>query len=371
VRRKRKKYISARNISRRDVRLKTALYYLRERHRRKRKIKMLCDGTAYCYYSFYRKRMINFTKFRAVLICGWLLSSTCAFVFGQAAPQTSPASLPPPSAAVNDFAGVIDVSTRQRLEQKLRRLRENVQPPIQVAVVTVQTTGGQDIFDYSLNVARGWEQKGDILRDNPWALLVVAINDRKYFTQVSQNLEGDLTDGEAGQIQRERLVPAFRQGNYGKGIEDTVDAYIQNIAQSRGFDAASIIGATVQPPPAARERTTTRRQSRSSLSLGTCCLLIVVGFIILFIMSAGSRRGGGGRGRGGWGGGGGDLLSGLILGSVLSNMGRGGDGGWSGGGFGGSGGGDSGGGWGGFGGGGDGGFGGGSEWGGGGAGGDW
>ncbi len=254
---------------------------------------------------------------------------------------------------VNDYANVIDDASEQRIEQTLRRLQSSTIPSIQIAVVTVQTTEGRDIFDYSLAVARGWGI-GSKENDNPGALLFVAVNDRKYFTQISRDLEGDLTDGEAGQIQRERLVPAFRQGNYGGGIEDTVNAYITNIAQSRGFDAANIIGQAQQPPPV-RERTrpTQRRGQPAQSSLGVCCIVLVVLFFILFMISGRGGRGGGG---------GGGLLSSLLWGMFLSNAMRGGGGGgWSGGGFGGSDGG--GGGWGGFGGGGD--------FGGGGAGGDW
>jgi uncharacterized protein len=264
----------------------------------------------------------------------------------------SPIPKPENGGRVGDYANIIDAATEQRLEQKLKALRDSTTPSIEFAVATVQTTNGEEPFDYSLKIARGWGI-GSKENDNPSLLLFVAVNDRKYFTQVSRDLEGDLTDGEAGQIQRNILVPAFRQQQYGRGIEATLDAFIQNIAQSRGFDPASIVG-QVQPPPRTEEPRRRSRQPQAQASLGTCCLVIVVIVVILFIIAAS------GRGRGGRGGGGGGLLEGLILGSILSNMGRGG-GGWSGGGFGGSSGGDSG--WGGFGGGGD--------FGGGGAGGDW
>ena len=76
--------------------------------------------------------------------------------------------------------------------------------------------------------------------ERPGFLLVVAIQDRKYFTQVGDHLEGDLPDGLVGQIQREKLVPAFRQGNYSKGIHDTIEAYVATLAQKRGFTIEGI-----------------------------------------------------------------------------------------------------------------------------------
>ena len=106
-------------------------------------------------------------------------------------------------------------------------------------MVTVDTTGGQDIFDFSLAVARGWGI-GSKDGDKAGFLLVVAIQDRKYFTQVSRHLEGDLPDGVVGQIQRQRLVPQFRQQNYSKGIRDTIEAYVATLAAKRGFSVEGI-----------------------------------------------------------------------------------------------------------------------------------
>jgi uncharacterized protein len=285
-----------------------------------------------------------------LILC--LLLGTCLFVFAQ--PRTE-SPLPAPTGFVNDYANVIDDATEQRIEARLKRLSEVTKPTIQMSVVTIRTTEGRDIFDYTLAVARGWGIGADVEGDNPGLLLLTAIDDRKFFTQISRDLEGDLTDGEAGQIQRQNLVPAFREGNYGRGIEDTINAYITNIAQSRGFDAASIVGQTApQRTPQTRQRTG-RQRGQSGLSLGTCCVIAIV---ILFVLSMFGGRGRGGRG----GGGGGGLLSGLLWGMLLSNATRGCGSGWSGGGFGGSGG---------SGGGGFGGFGGGGDFGGGGAGGSW
>jgi uncharacterized protein len=178
-------------------------------------------------------------------------------------------------------------------------------------------------------------------------LLLVAIKDRKYFTQVSRHLEGELPDGLVGQIQREKLVPAFRAGDYGRGINDTIREYISTIAEKRGFSADSILG-----PANTRRQQPEIRSSRGA----SICGIIVVLIVVIIVISIFMRRGGGPGG--GW-------AIWMILGSLLSS-GRGSSSGWSGGGFGGSGG--SGGG---FGGGGFGGFGGGGDFGGGGSGGSW
>ncbi len=153
-------------------------------------------------------------------------------VGGSTTAQTTQSPLPKPTGYVNDFATVIDSATKDRMEITLGNLDREQQ--IQFAVVTVNTTGGQDIFDYSLAVARGWDI-GSKDTSKPSLLLLVAIKDRKYFTQVSRHLEGDLPDGLVGQIQREQLVPAYRAAQYGKGLSDTTNVYISTVAGKRGF----------------------------------------------------------------------------------------------------------------------------------------
>ncbi len=277
-------------------------------------------------------------------------------VNAQPAPQ-SPVPAPVPFNPIVDNAGVIDAETRLRLESIYRGLKER---GIEYAVLTVNTTGGRDIFEYSLAVGRGWGI-GSKEGDRASFLLVVAIQDRDYFTQVSRHVEGDLPDGLIGQIQRERLVPAFRQENYSKGIFDTIQAYVATLGAKRGFSVEGI-----DQRYAYRQRTPPQTQVRESPKLGSVCTGLIIVAVVLLLLTSASRRGGR---RGGGGGSG--CLQALLWGSLFSNLGGGGrrSSGWGGGSFGG------GGGFGGFGGGGGGGFGGGfgggGDFGGGGAGGSW
>lgn len=247
--------------------------------------------------------------------------------------------LPPPTGFVNDYAGVIDPATKQQLEQKLKAFKEKTNPSVEIGVAVVKTTGERDIFDYSLAVARGWKigSKDD---DNPSALLFVAIDDRKYFTQVSRDLEDELPDGVVGSLQRQYLVPEFRKGNYSKGISDTIDAYIATIqAKTSG-----------NPTPTPKNNGTgIGSTGGSSIFSIICCLIVFV--VILVIIFSRAARGPTRNDRNRWGGGGfgggGSALP-WIVGGIL---GSGGGSGGSSSGWGGSSGGGSD--WGGFGGGGD------------------
>jgi len=218
-----------------------------------------------------------------------------------------------PTGMVNDYAGVLDEGTKQQIEQKLRNFKDTTNPQVELAVAIVRTTGDRDIFDYSLAVARGWGI-GSKEDNNPSALLFVAIDDRKYFTQVSRDLEPDLPDGAVGSIQRQYLVPEFKKANYGKGISDTLDAYITTI-RNKGN---SPVAATTPTP---------RRGNSSGGSLFPviCC----TGILLLLIFSQFFRGNRGGGSRGGWGGGpfggggGGGVASALpwIIGGMLSGGG--------------------------------------------------
>jgi uncharacterized protein len=267
---------------------------------------------------------------------------------GQFSINESP--LPAPTGYVNDYAGVLDASTKQQIEDKIKQFKDTSNPMTELAVVIVKTTGDRDIFDYSIAVARGWKIGSD-QTNNPGALLFVAVDDRKYFTQVSRDLEGDLPDAAAGSLQRQFLVPQFRQGNYGKGISDTIDAYIRTIQSARG----GAVSATPTATPAGIGRV-------SSGGGSSICCFLIIGLIVLMIILRNS--GGGGGRRRGWGGGGFGGAAGAlpwVIGSILSSGGgRSGGSSWGGGGGGSS-----------WGGGGFGGFGGGGDFGGGGAGGSW
>lgn len=227
--------------------------------------------------------------------------------------NTSP--LPAPTGFVNDYAGVIDAATKQQLESKLKGLKDTTNPSVEIAVAVVKTTGDRAISEYSIAVARGWKI-GSKEDDNPSALLFVAIDDRKYFTQVSKDLEDELPDGLVGSLQRQYLVPEFRRGNYGKGISDTIDAYIDRI-RNTGNTAGN---ANTTP----KRTSTSSGVSGSILGLFCCIAIIVIVLIIIFSRSKGGptksdkdRWGGGGFG-GGSGGGGSSALP-WVIGSILSS----------------------------------------------------
>jgi uncharacterized protein len=245
-----------------------------------------------------------------------------------------------PTGYVTDLAGVIEPQAKARLESLGGEVEQKT--GAQLAIITVKSLDGNEIQPYASDLFKqlGIGKK----KEDNGVMLLVAPNDRKYWTEVGYGLEPVINDARAGDAGR-LMVPYFRQGDYSGGITAAAWQLAKYIAEDKG------VTLTGEPPPEPMRRP--QKDSGGGISIW-----IILGVIFLFIVFS-SRGGSSGRGGGGTG-----FWTGLLIG-MLSDSGRG-RGGWGGssGGWGGGGGG-----WGG-GGGGFGGFGGGSS-GGGGAGGSW
>ncbi|MFW5746886.1 MAG: TPM domain-containing protein [Nanoarchaeota archaeon] len=152
---------------------------------------------------------------RLIYVFAFLLMLTSAYAFDVESFDRT--------AFVNDQADVMEPVTEQRITEMLRRFEQNT--TIEFAVVTTRSLEGGDIFDASFRAA---EYLGVGKQDVDNGLLVfVAVEDRRWFIQVGYGLEGIIPDAVAKQVGEELLVPAFRQGAYGQGIEQTLQQLIE------------------------------------------------------------------------------------------------------------------------------------------------
>ena len=138
--------------------------------------------------------------------------------------------LPPPTGFVADYANVIDSASKERLESMLTDLKNK--SAIEFAIVTVESTGGKPIFDYSLAVARGWGIGPKDRSKGGGLLLMLAIKDRQWRIQVSRGLEKDLPD-EFCKSLGQQLEDSCRQGKYAEGITNYVQAIIKRLEERR------------------------------------------------------------------------------------------------------------------------------------------
>jgi uncharacterized protein len=238
-----------------------------------------------------------------------------------------------PSNYVNDFAGVLDAATQTRLNDLCQQVDQKAKA--QIAVVTVKSTDGQDVFAYAVDLYQRWGigKKGS----DRGILILLATQDRKFGASVGYGLEPILPDGKIGGFRRE-VVPYLKRGDYAAGLSLMTSEIADVIAKDAGVTLNN------QPRLAAPV------QERPASGVGTVVVLLVVLFCIVIPILRLIFRGGGGRG-----GGGGGL--GFLLGMLLGSGGGGyrggggfvgggvvGGGGLGGGGFGGCGGGSTGGG---------------------------
>lgn len=212
-----------------------------------------------------------------------------------------------PASYVVDDARIIDPAAAQTLSGMLQELEQKT--GAQMIILTVPSTDGIPIEQFALDKAEKWKlgQRG---KDNG-LLMVIAANDRKYRIEVGYGLEPILPDSFVGSLARSYLVPAFKAGNYTKGIMDTASMIAITIAKAQGVQLSGV--PEVQQP---------QKESRG-FPLGP-----LIAFIIFFtILGSFSRS----RSRTG------SLAQAILLGTLLGGRGPRGSGGFGsfgGGGFG-------------------------------------
>lgn len=160
------------------------------------------------------------------------VAQSVATAQNQSAKAEVKSPLPPPTGFVADYANVIDSASEARLHSLLTELKSRSQ--IEFAVATVETTGRESMFDYSLSVARAWGIGPNDSSRGGGLLLMLAIKDRQWRIQVSRSLEKDLPDEVCKKL-GEQLEEFCREGKYAEGITKFVEAIIARLQEIRGF----------------------------------------------------------------------------------------------------------------------------------------
>ncbi|WP_230175630.1 TPM domain-containing protein, partial [Pseudomonas sp. Bi123] len=123
---------------------------------------------------------------------------------------------------VVDNAQMIEPAVREQLVQQLNAHEKSTGE--QLVVVTLPDLQGADIADFGYQLGRYW---GIGQKDkNNGALLIVARAERKLRIEVGYGLEDRLTDAQSSVIINQVITPAFKAGNFSKGISDGVSAML-------------------------------------------------------------------------------------------------------------------------------------------------
>ncbi len=131
---------------------------------------------------------------------------------------------PDPVGYVNDFANLMSDGAISRLEDRLTVLEQDT--TAQLAVVTLTGLEDRSIEEYAAGLFQQWGI-GQKSQDNGVLLLIardVNANRYRYRIEVGYGLETVITDGRAGRILDNEVLPKTRMGDYDGGIEAGVMA---------------------------------------------------------------------------------------------------------------------------------------------------
>ena len=204
------------------------------------------------------------------------LTLTVILLSAVAAPGFGRADLPMPTQYVEDYANVINDSDEESLDRILKELEQKT--GVQYIVLTVLSTGGLPIEQFSIELAEKWKlgQKG---KENGM-LFVFDAKDRQARFEVGYGLEGFITDQYTNRVGRNVLVPYIKKGNTSRGIYETTLQIVQSIAAEYGVSLTGMPKITYAPVG----------NRRTGMP---CCSVLLFLFFMLLIL--------GGRGRGmGW-----------------------------------------------------------------------
>jgi len=219
---------------------------------------------------------------------------------------------------VNDFAGVLDPATTQGLTRLCTEVDQKAKA--QIAVVTIKSLEDDSVEDFASHLFQKWGvgYKGT----DRGVMVLLAVDDHKYRTEVGYGLEPILPDGKVGGFGRD-MVPLLRQGNYNSALLQIVSQIALVIAADSHVSLESVDPSRAFP--VTRQRRVQEVHLTGGQILVLLIVLLVVGpillrflgpFFLLSILTGGSGGGGwGGWSGGGFGGGGGGGFGGFGGGS--------------------------------------------------------
>jgi uncharacterized protein len=135
---------------------------------------------------------------------------------GASLAQTLPPK-PVPPRLVNDFSNILSYDQKDYLEKKLVAYDDS--SSIQIAIVTVKSLQDYEPVDFATKLGRAWGIGNKKTNNGVLVLISTEEGRRKIFISPGYGMEGALPDIICKQIIENDIVPAFKQGNYFRGLE--------------------------------------------------------------------------------------------------------------------------------------------------------
>jgi len=170
-----------------------------------------------------------------------LIPAVGLFLLISANPFAQSTKLPAPSTHVSDFAGVLDNDTKTRIETLLQKLQEKSK--IEFYVATVDSTGAQQISDFSKQLATDWNIGAKTSRTKS-VLLVISVASKTSFTQVSRAVQTSLPEGVVGDMGY-RMTGPLGDGHFTEAIDSGIHLFANALAEKIGFKVSDLEAAPV------------------------------------------------------------------------------------------------------------------------------
>lgn len=178
---------------------------------------------------------------------------------------------------VSDMADVISDEDESQINDLIDQLEKNTSA--EIAVVTIKNSGDITPKDFATELFNLWGigKKG---KDNG-VLVLLVMDARRIEVETGYGTEGVLTDGKVGEILDNYVIPRFKEGDFGKGILDGVQAIIKTIE--------SDVSDTFQPSPS-NEVVPERQESSPIVVFLQIFFVFVMPLMILLIAVLVIRR---------------------------------------------------------------------------------
>lgn len=148
-----------------------------------------------------------------------------------------------PQGYVNDFAGVMDAGSQQKITALCQELDQKADA--QLAIVTIHTLEGDSVQDFANRLFQKWGV-GPKGKDRG-VMVLLAVDDHQYWTEVGYGLEPLLPDGKVGGFGRD-MLPLLRQSQYGVALFQISSQIASTIAVDRGVTLNRGAPGTSQQP---------------------------------------------------------------------------------------------------------------------------
>ena len=142
--------------------------------------------------------------------------------------KTLAISYPSPSGYVNDYADLYSAEFISKLESQLSGFEK--EKSAELAVVTIKSLEGESVEEYAVRLFEKW-RIGKVEEDNG-LLLLIAKDDRAVRIEVGYGLEPFITDGRAGEVIRNEIIPAFREDKYEEGTQNAINRLLKYISDN-------------------------------------------------------------------------------------------------------------------------------------------